>query len=197
MPTSGGYGTWFSSDAMALMTDENRVEVPYVFAMVGYGGDCKSLGDALNAADTLMSLRTYMGTSTLNKTAYDGGDTDFQGNLGNASAQNIGKINFYPVYNAITVNNGTASGTEGESGYSYGVTNATVTTAGQLVQGRRRRAGFSDRNAGRRIHGQRRGRDRGCQRRHGARNAQRQHVFLYHAGRRRFGGSHNECFKSH
>lgn len=127
IPSSGGHGTWFSPDAMALMTDENRVEVPYVFAMVGYGGDCKSLDYALNTADTEMSLRTYMGTSTQNKTAYDGGDTDFQGNLGNPSAQNINQINFYPVYDAITVTGGTASGAEGTDGYKVAVTGATIT----------------------------------------------------------------------
>ncbi len=132
MPSSGGYGTWFSDEAMELMTDENRIKVPYVFAMVGYGGDCKSLQTALDTADTLMSLRTYMGTTTKNKAAYDeenaAGGADFDGTLGNPSAQNISSINFYPVYNAITVKDGTASGTEGEEGYSISASHAVVTT---------------------------------------------------------------------
>ncbi len=129
--TGGHYGIWFSDEAMALMTDENRIKVPYVFAMVGFGGENKSLQEALDAADTEMSLRTYMGTTTKNKEEYEkeqaAGGADFTGNLGNPSAQNINVINFYPAYNAITVKDGTSSGTEGQDGYKMTASHAVVT----------------------------------------------------------------------
>lgn len=131
-PEQGRYGIWFSDDAMSMMTDENRIPVPYVFAMVGYGGDGMSLQTALDSADTYMSLRSYMGTTNKNKEDFDkskaDGTPDFGMNLGNPSAQNINTINFYPVYNSIAVKNGTESGTEGSDGYQFASAHAVVTS---------------------------------------------------------------------
>jgi hypothetical protein len=100
----------------------NGIVVPTVLAMVGYYYNTAgtTLETIQNSSDTLNSLRLFFGMDPNNL---------HDGTGGNGSVKNVNQIWFYPVYNAIAVSGGTAVGTEGESGYGYSASNATVTAS--------------------------------------------------------------------
>lgn len=101
--------------------EDNRIEVPAVLSMVGYYYNTSgtTLETIQSQADTMMSLRLFFGTDPANL---------HDGSAGNGSGKNMKDIYFYPVYNAINVTGGTASGTEGEDGYNVTANNTSIIT---------------------------------------------------------------------
>ena len=142
--TRYNYMNWYNADTYAAASAENcndGVEVPSTLAIVGYhnarfADGAATPGELAAKADSFNSLRISLGMQKDgNKTIADswihtgnnGGNGDI--NEGNLSVKNINVIRFTPVYTAFTVENGVVGGTEGEGGFGWKASNATITTA--------------------------------------------------------------------
>ena len=145
--TRYNYMNWYNQETYSADFSDwsDGVEVESTLAIVGYhaaanvdkGDSALSTVEYLaSQADDSNALRISVGQQFEgNKviedswvhTGSNGGSGDI--NEGNLSVKNVNLIKFTPVYNAISVDGGEASGTEGVEGYSVAVENGTVSTS--------------------------------------------------------------------
>lgn len=98
--------------------------VPSTLAICGYHATTgETVSSLKEKSDDANALRNTQGQQK------GGAEKAKDANMGFNSVKEIAYIKFTPTYNAITVDGGTVSGTEGDSDYQAAVTNAVVTTS--------------------------------------------------------------------
>lgn len=123
----------YTSDATIF---NDGVAVEGTLAIKGYHATTDSdVGTLISQADSENALRISLGqqengnkniTDSWVHSGNNGGAGDV--NEGNLSVKNISSIKFTPNYKSITVNGGTAEGTEGSDGYAVKTSDVTVKT---------------------------------------------------------------------
>lgn len=123
------YPAWYeggeqSEGLVSETLQANGRIVPSTLAICGYHATTgETVSSLKEKSDDANALRNTQGQQK------GGAEKATDANMGFNSVRDIAYIKFTPTYNAITVDGGTVSGTEGDSDYQAAVTNAVVTTS--------------------------------------------------------------------